>query len=152
MFVKWNPEDGSPEQEWVFDPGDVGRKAAERIEKHFKGTWDQFLAGLLTGNIGARTVLLWYMMTTVHPAVRFEDIPDFKVRQLTVEQGVAELKDLWKRVARMKLDPEVREQFADQFEADLRDALAREGQDPDDFVIDGKQLEIGAAPDLPKQA
>lgn len=152
MFVKWEPEDGSESQEWVFDAGDVKRKDATLIEKHYGGSYDQFNAGLLMGNIHARAVLLWYMMKQVHEAIKFEDIPDFRVRQLTVEQGVGELKDLWKRAQRIKLDPEQREAFEAQFEEDMKDAMKREGLDPDDLHIDGKQLEIEGSADLPKPA
>lgn len=152
MFVKWDPEDGSNTEEWVFDAGDVPRKRATLIEKHFKGTWDQFVAGLMSGDIHARAVLLWYMLSHVHPVLRFEDVPDFRVRQLTVEMGVTELKDLWKRALRIKLEPEQREAFNAQFEEDMRDALKREGIDPSGFHIDGKVLEIEGAPDLPKPA
>lgn len=151
MFVKWDPEDGSSTQEWVFDSGDVKRKDAILIEKHFKGTWDQWVAGLMTGDILARTVLLWYMMKQVHEAIKFEDIPDFRVRQLTVEMGVQELKNLWKRAQKIKLEADQREAFESQFEEDMRDAMKREGLDPDEFHIDGKVLAIGGAPDLPKQ-
>lgn len=152
MFVMWDPENGEDKQEWVFDAGDVPRKMAQLIEKHFKGTWDQFIAGLMSGDISARAVLLWYMMATVHPAVKFEDIPDFRVRQLSIEMGVSELKDLWKRAQRIKLDTDQREAFNAQFEEDMRDALKREGMDPDGFHIEGKTLELEAAPDLPKPA
>ncbi len=152
MFVKWDPEDGSAIQEWVFDQGDVRRKDATQVEKHFGGSWDQFIAGLLMGNINARTALLWYMMKQVHSAVKFEDIPDFRVRQLTVEQGVQELKELWKRAQRIKLDADQREAFNFQFEEDMKEAMRREGMDPSTFRMEGKQIELEGAPDLPKSA
>ena len=152
MHVQWDPENGEAVQTWQFDPGGVTRKQATLIEKHYGGSWDQFQAGLMTGQIQARAVLLWFMMYTVHDKVKFEDVPDFRVRQLTVEMGVQELKDLWKRAQRIKLDADQREAFESQFAEDMKDALKREGKDPDDFRIDGKTLEIGAAPDLPKQA
>lgn len=152
MFVQWDPEDGSDKQEWVFDAGDVGRKDGELIEKHFGGSWDQFVAALMVGNLRARAVLLWYMMKQVHSAVKFEDIPDFRVRQLSVEMGVSELKDLWKRAQRIKLDADQREAFEAQFAEDMKDAMKREGLDPDGMHIDGKTLELEGAPDLPKPA
>lgn len=153
MQVEWDPEDGSVKQEWTFDPGDVDRKSAILIEKHFGGSWDQFLAGLMLGQIQARAALLWYMMYLVHDKVRFEDIPNFRVRQLKVYQGVTELKDLWKRVQRMKLPEDQMDAFTAQFEEDMKDAMVREGLDPDNLHIDGKQLAIeGPGADLPKQA
>lgn len=152
MFVEWDPEDGTEKRQWDFDPGEVTRKNAQAIEKNYGKSWDQWQMGLMLGEINARAVLLWYMMSLVHPVLQFKDLPDFRVRQLTVHQGVRELKDLWKRVDRMSLPEDQREAFNAQFEADMRDALVREGKDPDGFRIDGKTLEIGAAPDLPKPA
>lgn len=151
MHVRWDPENGEAVKTWEFDPGIVTRKQATQMEKYFGGSWDQFIAGLMTGQIQARAVLLWFMMAQVHDKIRFEDVPDFRVRQLTVEMGVAELQDLWKRAQRIKLDPDQREAFEDQFAEDMKDALKREGRDPDDFRIDGKRLELGSA-ELPKQA
>jgi hypothetical protein len=152
MFVKWDPENGEDTQEWVFDSGDVTRKDAILIEKHYGGPYDMWLAALLAGQIQARAVMLWYMLYQVHDKLRFEDVPNFRVRQLTTQMGVSELKDLWKRALRAKLDTDQREAFEAQFEEDMRDALIREGLDPDDFKIDGKQLQIGGSPDLPKSA
>ena len=150
MFVKWDPEDGSEVQTWTFDPGDVGRKEGMLIEKHYGGSWDQFLAGLQMGQLAARAALLWYMMTLVHPKVKFEDIPNFRVRQLTVDMGVNELKDLWDRAKRIRLSPDQREAFEAQFEQDMRDALKREGREEDGFTIDGDKLAIEGSVVLPK--
>lgn len=150
MYVTWNPEDGSELQAWNFSSGDVPRKQATQMERHFGGSWDQFTAALMTGQMQARAVLLWHMLTQVHEKLRFEDVPDFRVRQLTVEMGVAELKDLLKRVKKMKLPEEQREAFDIQFESDMREAMEREGYDPE--VIDGEArlaLEVG---EFPKQA
>jgi hypothetical protein len=149
MFVQWDPEDGSDKQTWTFDPGDVTRKAATTMEKHYGGSWDQFLAGLQMGQMQARAVLLWHMMSLVHPKVKFEDIPDFRVRQLTVDMGVNELKDLWERAKRIKLTPDQREAFEAQFESDMRDAMEREGHEGEFSINDGR-LAIEGSVDLPK--
>lgn len=149
MHVTWDPENGEGQQVWNFDPGDVTRKKATLIEKHFGGSWDQWLQGLQMGQIQARSVLLWYMLSLVHDRIKFDDIPDFRVRQLKVEMGVAELRDLWERAKRVKLTPDQREAFEAQFEQDMRDAMVREGVDGDFTVTDGK-LEIEGAPVLPK--
>lgn len=152
MYVAWDPENGEEKQEWQFDPGDVTRKNAILIEKHYGAAWDKWLAGLMLGEISARAVLLWFMMHLQHPnKIRFDDIPDFRVRQLKTEMGSLELKDLWERAKKMKLDPDQREMFENQFEYDLRDALFREGRNPDGFRIYDQTLELEAG-DLPKQA
>lgn len=150
MFVEWDPEDGAEKQTWNFDPGDVLRKQAIQIEKHYGASWDQWLVGLKMGQMQARAVLLWYMLSLIHPKLRFDDVPDFRVRQLTVHMGVAELKDLWERAKRARLTQEQREAFEAQFDGDMREAMDREGLSEQDFSIVDGQLAIEGAADLPK--
>jgi len=150
MQVEWDPENGEDKREWQFDPDEVFRKDASLIEKHFGGSFDQWRAGLMIGNIDARAVLLWYMLKQVHPSVKFEDVPNFRVRQLKTELGTLELKTLWKRAEKMKMDPDTREAFNAQFEGDMQDAMKREGLDYHVEIVDGR-LEIeGGLVDLPK--
>lgn len=157
MLVEWDPENGEDKQSWMFDPDDVFRKEALGIEKHYGGSYDQFQAALLIGEMNARGVLLWHMLCQVHPKLRFEDVPNFRVRQLKVRQGVRELKRLAERVQKMRLEPETREQFEMQLEVDMREAMEREGIEGDVSIVDG-QLAIeardgtGVEVDLPKQA
>lgn len=149
MFVQWDPENGEPVQEWMFESGDVSRKDAIAIEKQYGGrTYDQFLQGLQMGQIEARAVLLWHMLRQVHPNVRFDDVPDFRVRQLTVHMGVRELKELWERVKKIKLTPDQREAFEAQFESDLREAMVREKMEPEFSIVEGRLAIEGV--DLPK--
>lgn len=150
MQVEWDPANGEDKQRWQFDPDDVYRDEAALIEKHYGGSYDKWRAGLMLGEIEARAVLLWYMLKQIHPKLRFDDLPRFRVRQLTTQLGTMELNALWKRVVRMKLDPDTREAFNTQFEADMADAMEREGLDGSVEIIDG-QLEIeGVKADLPK--
>lgn len=151
MQVMWDPENGEDKQVWDFDPDDVLGSDAKLIEKHYGGTWDQFLAGLQTGQIQARGVLLWYMMKQVHPKLPFGDIPDFRVRQLKVEMGTRELEALWKRAERMKMAPDQREAFEMAFSADMADAMKREGRDDAFEIVEG-QLSIEGTAELPKPA
>lgn len=152
MQVTWDPENGEEKQTWDFDPDDVLGEDAKKIERHYGGSWDQWIAGLQTGQIQARMVLLWYMMKQVHDKLKFEDLPKFRVRQLKVEMGVRELRTLFTRVQRMKLSDEDRENFEMAFEADMADAMKREFPDGAAEVIDGKLSIEGAEDDLPKPA
>ena len=133
MLVIWNPEDGSEVQTWHFDPDDVTRKRAVEIEKLYRdggGTnYDMWKVGLQSGEFAARAILLWYMMTKVHPKLAFKDLPDFAVRQLKVEQTVEELKLLWKQVQRMGLDDDKKADMEKAFRISLEDAAEREGLD-----------------------
>lgn len=138
MLIVWDPEDGSEKQQWMFDPEDVSRKRSEQIEATFGGTYDEWKLGLQKGGIKARTVLLWYMLSTIHPKLQYKDIPDFKIRQLKVEQTVAELKVLLKQVDRMDLDDTERQQFMHAFRISIEDAAAREGIEVDITEVDGQ--------------
>lgn len=152
MQVTWDPRNGDPEQTWTFDPEEVEVDQAKLVEKHYGGTYDQWVAGLQTGEINARQVLLWHMLTQVHPSLRFDALPKFRVKQLKVEMGVAELEKLWARVQRMKLSPDKKDAFQSAFEADLQDALDREGRYNDKFEFDGDKLVVEGAPELGKAA
>lgn len=138
MQVTWDPENGEEVQRWTFDPDDVLRSDAKKIEKHYGGAWDAWVQGLRLSETHARAVLLWYMMKTVHPSLRFEDVPDFRIRQLKVEMGVRELKELFERAKKMKLDADDREAFDAAFEIDMREAMEREGIVGEVQVIEGK--------------
>jgi hypothetical protein len=145
MLVIWDPEDGSDKQTWHFDPEDVPRKRATEIEKLYSGGgWDQWVVALQAGEIEARAILLWYMMTQVHPKLQFKDLPDFKVRQLKTEMTVAELKELWKRIVRMKLPADKMADMETAFEVSLEDAAEREGLSLDIEFIEGQLAITGA--------
>jgi hypothetical protein len=156
VLVTWDPRDGSEPQAWPFDPDEVEYLDAKKIEQHFGGSWEQWVAQLQMGSIQARAVLLWYILYQVHPKLQFKDLPKFRVAQLKVEMGSVELQKLWKRVSRMKsLTDEERAAFEAQFETDMHDALVREGKDPNQVhveVVDGQLAIEGAETELPKPA
>lgn len=150
MLVTWNPENGEDEQRWTFDPEDVLRKDAEKIETLYGEGWEPWLAALQVGSIKARSVLLWYMLYLVHPRLSYKDVPDFRVRQLKVEMGTLELKKLWERLSKMKMDEDRMETLRSAFEVDLKDAMVREGIDGNVEVVDG-QLAITGVQEAPKE-
>lgn len=126
MFVTYRPEDGES-QEWVFDPKRVKASQGEMIEKRFGGNFDQWLAALQQGNMKARRVLLWHLMSLSHPTLRYEDTPDFYAGELEVQYNVAELRELRDQVARNKqLDSEERDLILGRIDAELEEAAERE--------------------------
>lgn len=97
MFVKYRPEDsadGDP-QDWVFVAGRVKASKAEMIEKRYGKPWGMFSSAILAGEAHARRVLLWHLLSTAHPAFRWEDTPDFAMDEFTVEHSYAELEALY---------------------------------------------------------
>lgn len=147
MLVTWNPEDGTDKQTFDFDPGDVQFSWIKKIEALYGKSYDAWKVGLMSGEITARGILLWYMMTRVHPSLPFKDLPNFRARQLTVDMGSRELVDLKKRVDKMNLSDEDRERFEMQYEVDLHEAYEREGIEPD--AIEGQLAVEGGAPKTP---
>jgi hypothetical protein len=126
MFVKYDPEDGSDPQEWNFDPDDVLRSEATAVEKAYGASWEEWLNKLRVKEAKARTVLLWHLFKQAHPKLKFEDVPDFRMRQMTVEMSVKELRELFDQMSRTKMDENVREQFQAMFDRDIADAMQRE--------------------------
>lgn len=129
MFVQYTPKDGDA-QTWDFVPDDVFEDDAELIEKHSGATWDTFLDNLRGGQARARRVLLWHLTRQVHPKLRFEDTPRFRMGELVVEFGAAELRELIDKLAKADVVGEEREQerqdILARLEVELTDALLRE--------------------------
>jgi hypothetical protein len=140
VLVIWDPEDGSEKQQWHFDSEDVDFRRAKEIEKLYTaGTYDQWVAGLRTGEMEARAILLWHMLTNVHPKLQYKDLPQFRVRQLKVEMTVAELEELWPRVIKIAGD-EDRSKMEAAFSISLEEAAQREGMDGFDHWFEGDTL------------
>jgi hypothetical protein len=134
MQVTWDPEDGGEKRVWQFKEGDILRSDAELIEKHFGGEWEHFINGLRIKNAKARAVLLWYCLKTEmkeqgHSVkLRFDDTPDFRMRQMVVEMDSDELRELYAQIGRTKMNEDTREAFDAAYQRDLQDAMIREGK------------------------
>jgi hypothetical protein len=99
MFVTYKPEDGSAEaQTWEFDSRKVRASRAEMIEKRAGENWEAWLMGVQQGNMRARRVLLWHLMSMPHPTMKFEDTPDFYAGELEVQHTKAELTAMRDRI------------------------------------------------------
>jgi hypothetical protein len=142
MQVTWDPEDGTPKRVFQFDEGDILRSDAEQIEKHYGSEWEHFINGLRIKNAKARAVLLWYCLKTEMKEqghsikLRFEDTPDFRMRQLTVEMNSDELRALYAQISRSKMNDDTRDAFEAAYQRDLQDAMIREGKAAEGDLID----------------
>jgi hypothetical protein len=92
VIVTYRP-DGQDEQRWEFDPGAVRAVQAEAIEKRAGQPWDQWRQDVMQGATRARRVLLWHLLKTEHPNLRFEDV-DYAISELQVEFTRDELIEL----------------------------------------------------------
>lgn len=132
MKVTYRPDGGEP-QEWTWDPGDVRQSEAEAIQKRFGGPWDDFAVAVRQGDARARRILLWHFQRQVHPALRYEDTPDFRMRELTVEYDIDELVMIRDRVLRADLDAESREVALASVELEIADRM---GSVPDPVDVE----------------
>lgn len=128
MDVTFDQEDGNAPLHWTFDPDDVLRSEAAAIEKAFGGPWEQFINQLRVKDAKARTVLIWHLLRQQHPNLRFDDVPDFRMRQVKVQMSSTELRDLYDLMVRQIKDEDIKEAFQTAWNADYQDALLREGK------------------------
>jgi hypothetical protein len=134
MRVTFNPFDGTEEKSWEFDPEDVLQSDAEGIEKAYGQSWEIWLHGLRTGEAKARRVLLWQMLREDHRAaggrikLRFDDTPDFRMKQLKLEMSSDEMRELDRQIRVTLKDEDVLAAYDAAFNRDLQEALHREGK------------------------
>lgn len=128
MEVVYHPEGDEESQRWTFDPEDVLRSQAVAIEKAYGEPWEAWINALRIKNAKARTVLLWHLLRQDHPKLKFEDTPDFRMRQMTVEMSSEELMEVYTQIGRTKMSDDTREVFEAAFARDMQDALTREGK------------------------
>lgn len=141
MKVTYKPDGGEP-QLWTWDPGDVRQSEAEAIQKRYGGTWDDFAAGVRNGDARARRILLWHFQRQTHPTLRYEDTPDFRMRELTVEFDVDELIAIRDRVLKADLPAEERDAALASVEYEIAERM---GSVPDPVDVDpGKASNVSA--------
>jgi hypothetical protein len=135
MDVTFDLEDGSQPKTWTFDPDDVLRSEATAIEKAYGSSWEEWINALRIRNAKARTVLVWHLLRQDHPKLKFDDTPDFRMRQVKVEMSSTELKAIYDQMSRTKMDEDLREAFENAYQRDYQDALLREGKAVDGELI-----------------
>lgn len=109
MKVKFS-HDGEA-KEWDYNPDEVLSKEAESIERVFGDSWDRFNTQLQAGSMKARRVLLWHLQKRDHAQLKFQDLPDFPARALSVDYSIEELTDMLARLA--KVTPKTEEESSE---------------------------------------
>jgi hypothetical protein len=125
MYVTYRPEDGD-EQRWEFDPARVRASKAEMIEKRYGDSWDQWQHALQAGNMSARRVLLWHLMSLDHMALRFEDVPDFYAGELEIEFTAAELRTLRAGVEKSRMTDAEKAPLLAAIDTEIDEAVLRD--------------------------
>jgi hypothetical protein len=150
---------GDAPQHWTFDPDGVAVDDAEQIEAAMGAgqTYDDFTRSLINATARARRVLLWYLMRRDHPDTRllFSDVPIFKMGELVVELGTAELAVLQSQIEENdRITPErkraalaaVAEEFAAAAMAEADRDVFAEAADPKDDLL-AEALPVAGPPD-----
>jgi len=127
MFVTYQPSDGE-RQRWEWDPDRVRQSEAEMVEKRYGKTWDQFKAGVMSGDSKARRVLLWHLLRREHHTLRYEDTPDFYVGELVVEFSTGEIAMMRDRIMKANIPDDERDQMLTALDIQMTDAIALESE------------------------
>lgn len=125
-YTPKNPADGDA-QVWTFDAGRIRASEAEQIEKRYGDRWETFLSDVKGGSMRARRVLLWHLLRTAHPGLKYEDVPDFYADELVCTYSYGELVAMRERILKANLDTDTREQVLTALDIEITDAMSVEG-------------------------
>lgn len=126
MWVTYAPADGA-EQRWPFLPLGIKQSKAEMIEKRAGCSFAEWTTAVMAGSAKARKALLWHLMTTDHPGLRWEDVPDFAMGELVVDHDAAELAEIRKAALTAPMDEEIRTAGLAEIDTAIRDAREKYG-------------------------
>jgi len=141
MIVTYTPEDNpADKQTWDFNPKRLRVSQQTALEEQYHAPWADFYVAVLKDEARARRVLLWYLLTQVHPKLAFRDTPDFYQEELVVEQTSTELADMHDEAV-AAVPEHLRGQFEAVFAAQVAEAREREGLSPDPGVVAGELVE-----------
>jgi hypothetical protein len=141
LFLKYHPEGATEPTTYEFLPGRVRVSRAQLVEKVYsralgeKATWEQFKIAVVQGSIAARRVLLWLLMSQIHPTLRYEDVPDFYEDEVTVEWSRQELQDMYDGLERAQMPDGEKETLL----ARLREEIAGAPTGDDDPLPEADQ-------------
>lgn len=90
MIVTYKPENAEPTK-YKFRPNTIKASEAEMIEKRAGCSFEEWTQKVISGSATARRVLLWHCMRRDHPALRWEDTPDFAWSEVLIERELDEL-------------------------------------------------------------
>lgn len=101
MKVTYEDDNGN-KTTWDYRPSKIRQTEAELMERKWGGDWDALNKAILSGSAKARRVLLWHAMRKDHPVLRWEDVPDFAMGQVSVEFDAEELADIREAIVKNK--------------------------------------------------
>lgn len=129
MLVTYNPEDGDSHT-WEFNMNRVRQSEGEQIEKHYGGSYMEFVMGAMQQNTKALRVLLWYLMTrNGHPTMAYRDTPDFYFGEVSTRLTRVDIEALRRTVNNAPASKADKQSTLDGIDVMLAE-LAEDEQDP----------------------
>lgn len=127
MFVTYEPEGQAP-QEFEWNPGRVKLREASAIETTYSKlvgegkTFQQFIQDVRQGSAQARLLLLFRLLRTLHPTMRFDDLDPCE-GEVKVTFSKAELEELRANIEKTKSLAEAdRDQILAQLDQEIAEA------------------------------
>lgn len=84
MIITYTPA-GQPPQTWTYRHMEVAASVAETVEDTTGMTWSEIEWQVIQGRARARRAILWLLLRREHPALKWEDCPDFAMGELDVQ-------------------------------------------------------------------
>jgi hypothetical protein len=126
MLVKYMPED-DPSKGWEkeFDPNRVKAGRAEMIERRYAQRYAVWVSEIQAGQVAARRVLMWHLLSLEHPQFKMEDVPDFMFGELELDYSVADLQKLRRDVEASAMDDAAKSETLERLDLEIANRLLK---------------------------
>lgn len=93
MIVVYTPSDDT-RRTMDFAPDEIDVEDAELIEEYSGMSFNEFTQAAMEGRARALKVCLWLLLRGDLPTLKYKDVPKFKMGDVKIELGRAELEQL----------------------------------------------------------
>jgi hypothetical protein len=130
MQVKYMPED-DPSKGWTkeFDPQRVKAGRAEMIERRYGKRYSVWVAEIQAGEVAARRILMWHLLSLDHPQFKLEDVPDFMFGELELDYSVSDLQKLRREVEASAMDDAAKSETLERLDLEIANRLLKETEE-----------------------
>lgn len=126
MQVTYAPEDKPTEKRtWDFSPEKIRASRAEMIERRYGARYAEWVKEIQAGEVKARRVLLWHLMTLDHPTMKMEDVPDFAFAELELDYSLSDLQKLRREVDESAMDDETKASTLQRLDLEIANRLTK---------------------------
>jgi hypothetical protein len=131
MLVIYKPEDenGTVRQDMAwekeFQPTRVRANRAEMIEKRYGSRYADWVNAIQAGEVKARRVLMWHLLSLDHPSFKMEDVPDFMFGELELDYSLADLQKLRVQVDESAMDDTAKSETLERLDMEIATRLVK---------------------------